>query len=66
MSLTFFRAFDGVDTVRVGARGMLEYGKFVVDMREVHKIDFILRPRGAASFFVAGKPGKTRCRPIWR
>mgnify|MGYP003336887790 CR=1 FL=1 len=34
-------------------------------MLDVHKIDFIVHTRGAASFFVVGKPGKSRLRHIW-
>ena len=55
----------GVKTARVGANDMTEYVKFVVEMHRVKKVQFILHPRGAASFFVVGKPGKNRLRPIW-
>ena len=55
----------GVKNVRVGKRDMPEYVRFVRRMLEVDKVQLITDPKGVASFFVVGKPGKSRLRPIW-
>ena len=55
----------GVKNVRVGKRDMPEYVRFVRRMLEVVKVQLIADPMGVASFFVVGKPGKNRLRPIW-
>ena len=54
----------GVKSVRVGKRDMGECVRFVRRMLEVDKVQLIADPKGVASFFVVGKPGKSRLRPI--
>ena len=55
----------GVAHLRVSAADRPEYVKFVVWMLDIGKATLHTSPSGVGAFFVVGKPGKDRLRPIW-
>ena len=55
----------GVGSVSISKHDHDEYLLFTAAIVKAGKVNLRLRPSGVASFFVVGKPGRDRLRPIW-
>ena len=61
----FPKELQNINSVKIARGDMAEYTSLVGRMLACRKVGLMRRQRGVGNFFVVGKPGKDRQRPIW-